>query len=101
MVGAKYYLFHLERAIGTDSHPDRTLQSFRTRIQQIISEYEALCGEVDPTELENLVVMSSNTPERILTGETFENSGRRYSNLPKIESTLSRFVSQYMWDETS
>jgi hypothetical protein len=101
MVGAKYYLFHLERAIGTVSHPDRTLQSFRSLLQEIISEYEALFGEVDLTELENLVVMSGNTPERILAGETFENSTRVYSSLPKIESTLSRFVNLYMWDETS
>jgi hypothetical protein len=49
MVGAKYYLFHLERAIGTDSHPDRTLQSFRARLQEITKQYQALRGEVDLT----------------------------------------------------
>jgi hypothetical protein len=100
MVGAKYYLFHLEKAVGAGTHPDRTLQSFRIRLQEMVAEYEASEGELDISELERLVILSGNTPDRILVGQPFETSMLSFSNLPKIESELSRFVNIYMWDQT-
>jgi hypothetical protein len=100
MVGAKYYLLQLESAIGTRRHFDSTLQSFRDRLHNIVIEYERAEGKVDADELERLVVLSGNTPDRILAGQAFENSASFYSGPLKIESRLSNFVACYMWDQT-
>ena len=100
MVAAKYFLMHLERAIGSGPHPDAALQSFRKLLQEIVAKHEASYGEFDISELEMLVATSGNASDRILTGLTFENSGS-FCGPPNIERKLSDFVSIYMWDQTS
>ncbi|SRR6266496_466923 len=100
MVAAKYFLMHLERAIGSGPHPDVTLQSFRNRLQEIVFKQEGSYGEVDISEVEIPVGTSGNTSDRILTGPTFENSAS-FTGPPNIERKLSSFVSIYMWDQTS
>src|SRR5260370_5995397 len=88
MVGAKYYLLHLQNAIGASPHPDRIFQSFRTRLQIIIIGYEESYGEVLVDELERLVGLSCNTPDRILVGQTFEDSLSLYSCSLKSDSRV-------------
>ena len=100
MVGAKYFLMQLDRAIGHGPHPDATLQAFRTRLQEIIAKHEASYGEWDISELEILVATSGNTSDRILVGPTFENSGS-FTGPSNIERKLSSFVDIYMWDQIS
>ena len=47
MVAAKYFLTHLDTAIGSDPHPDTTLESFRGRLREILSGHEAQNGDFD------------------------------------------------------
>ena len=101
MVAAKYFLDHLDKAIGSSPCADTTLESFRIRLREIVSRQEARNGDLDISEVDRLVVMSGNTSDRILTGPTFEHSMRVFCSLPRIESKLSTFVSTYMWDQTS
>ena len=101
MVAAKYFLDHLDKAIGSSPCADTTLESFRIRLREVVSGQEARNGDLDISEVDRLVVMSGNTSDRILTGPTFENSMRVFASLPRIERKLSSFVSTYIWDQTS
>lgn len=101
MVAANYFLAHLDTMIGCGPCADSTLESFRIRLREIVSGHEARDGDFDTSEGDRLVVMSGNTSDRILTGRTFENSMSVFASLPRIESKLSSFVSNYMWDQTS
>ena len=101
MVGARYFLNHLEKAVGPNPHPDKTLQMFRDRLCELLKHFEGTQGEIETTELERIVIISGNSPHRILVGAVFENSGSFPPRNPlKIETTISNFVNMYLWDQT-
>jgi hypothetical protein len=101
MVGAKYFLNHLAKAVGPNPHPDKTLQMFRDCLWELLRHYEGTQGEIDTTELERIVILSGNSPDRILVGAVFENSSSFPPCNPlKIETTISKFVNMYLWDQT-
>ena len=101
MVGSKYFLNHLAKAVGPNPHPDKTLQMFRDRLWELIRHYEGTQGEIDATELERIVILSGNSPDRFLVGEVFESSSSFPPCNPlKIETTISKFVNMYLWDQT-
>jgi hypothetical protein len=101
MVGAKYFLNHLTKAVGPNPHPDKTLQMFRDRLWELLRHYEETQGEIDTIELERIVILSGNSPDRILVGAVFESSGSFPPRNPlKIETAISNFVNIYLWDQT-
>jgi hypothetical protein len=100
IVGAKYFLNHLAKAVGPN-HPDKTLQMFRDRLWELLRHYEGTQEEIDTIEFERIVILSDNSPGRILAGAVFENSGSFPPRNPlKIETAISNFVNMYLWDQT-